>query len=193
MERRYLRVKCKFQKCEAAFEILGHTFFLDDISPGGCGVSDPKEKLQIPLSEKFEAVVRIADRQEKILCRIVAVTHKKKHIEFLIVKQEFLSFLELILAFAEMGERLKPTFLSQLATYYSYHDSKTQTHMQLNKDSGIVKIRSELLKDNLKYKLLLIQVLLLHLHCPEKIKNIAIHTFLSREDSGPQHSRRIPA
>lgn len=193
MERRYLRVKCKFQKCEAAFEVLGHTFFLDDLSPGGCGVSDPKEHLQIPLSEKFEAVVRIADKQEKILCRVVAVTHKKKHIEFLVVQQEFLSFLELITGFAEIAERLKPSFLSQLSSYFSYYDAETRTTLQLNKTSGAIKINSDILNQNLPYRVLLIQVLMLHLHCPEKIRNIAIHRFLSKEAGGYQHSRRISA
>lgn len=193
MKRRYLRVKCKFQRCEAAFETLGHTFFLEDISPGGCGVSDPKEKIQIPLSEKFEATVRIADRQEKILCRIVAVTHKKKHIEFLVVKQEFLSFLELVLTFAEIGERMKPSFLSNLSSYFSYHDAVTKTNLRLDKESGVTKIKSELLDQNRSYRSLLMQALLLHLHCPEKIRNIAIHTLLSREESGSQHSRRISA
>lgn len=193
MRRRYLRVKCKFQKCEAAFEVLGHTFFLDDLSPGGCGVSDPKEKLQIPLSEKFEAVVRIADRQEKILCRIVAVTHKKKHIEFLVVQQEFLAFLELIMKVAELGERLKPSFLSKLSSYYSYSDALTRTSLRLDKSSGAIKVKSEIINEHIKYKTLLIQILLLHLHCPEKIRNIAIHTFLSREESGAQYSRRISA
>lgn len=193
MERRHLRVKCKFQKCEAAIEYNGATFFLEDISPGGCCVSDYKEKLQIPLSEKFEATVRIADRHEKILCRIVAVTYKKKHVEFLVVNQEFLSFLELILAFGEIAERMKLSFLSQLSSYYSYHDSKSKTSLQLNKSTGAIKVTSPLLDANPQYRILLKQVLLLHLNCPEKIRNIAIHALLSREDSGTSHSRRIPA
>lgn len=174
-------------------EYNGTTFFLEDISPGGCCVSDFKEKLQIPLSEKFEATLRIADRQEKILCRIVAVTYKKKHVEFLVVNQEFLAFLELVMTFGEIAERMKLSFLSQLSTYYSYHDSKSKTTLQLNKSSGALKVTSPLLEANRHYRILLKQILLLHLNCPEKIKNLAIHALLSREDSGTNHSRRIPA
>ncbi len=174
-------------------EYNGTTFFLEDISPGGSCVSDFKEKLQIPLSEKFEATFRIADRQEKILCRIVAVTYKKKHVEFLVVNQEFLSFLELIMQFGEIAERMKLSFLSQLSSYYSYHDSKSKTTLQLNKTSGALKVTSPLIEANRHYRVLLKQILLLHLNCPEKIKNLAIHALMSREESGTQHSRRVSA